>query len=293
MNKTLAAVLCVATIPLHAGATSVDVLRTFEPPMPASRFAETRLARGGDAVWLINNASLERWTIGEGRYRGDGVWRLPSAPGPSQVLRLAPVDHERAWLLDTTERRAWLLHSGKWSKSIQLPDAVGDAAAQPSGALVINTPMHSAHAFAIVDANGSILKRFGGRLPFAIAQQDALMNSWKLAPLPGGEIVAAHAYLPLLRIYASNGQQKLERTVTIAPVARLEEQRRAIESLIDVKGEECCTSSNVIHFATAVATNGSQIAIRYGLDPQLEILRTTAPGVRASVCMCETTVSAG
>jgi len=281
-------VVALLTAIVHAAPRpAVEVVRSLTPPLSAGQFNDIRLTRGGEAVWLVTAGTLERWAR-RGAFKRDGVWNLPDNGHPLATVYLAAVDGHRIWLVDAIDRRAWLFRDGKWGTPIQLADAVTGATALPSGLLVVNTPSHSAHSLALVNERGEVTKRFGGRIASKIAQQNAMSNTWRLATLRGGRIVAAHGHLPLLRIYEPDVEQVLEKTVDIPRVRSLEDERLALESVIDVRVEECCVSSKAVHFATAVATNGDEIAVRYGLEAQLSTfdskgrwIATTSVGVPA------------
>lgn len=245
----------------------------FEPPLLRERTADARLSRGANNImWIVGTERVERWTRKNGAdFQRDGTWPLPAEFTPKHSLHVAPIDDKETWLLDTTERRAWRLQGSAWSKVSLLGDDVASAAALPSGEVVVNTPFHSSHAFAIVDVAGQVRSRFGSRIAPKVSQQVSMYNTWRLATLREGKIAAAHAYLPLLRIYKSSGELIREIAITIPSVAVIEERRRALDAVVEVDVKECCISSKVVHFATAISAQDAEIAIRYGLDPKLEI----------------------
>lgn len=257
---------------VHVG-ESVAVLRQFDPPLLSERSTDLRLARSGDAIWVLTKESVERWSKkDDDDFQRTGTWPLPAPFTPRHALHIAPVDATQAWVIDATERRAWRLQDGVWSKVLQLADEIAGAAALPSGDLVINTPLHSSHALAIIDTNGQVRARFGGRIPSKVSLQASMLNTWRIATLANGKMIAvAHAHLPLLRTYKATGELVRETTIAIPSVAVFEERRRELEAVIEVDVKECCISSKVVHFATAIAVHGEEIAIRYGLDPKLEI----------------------
>lgn len=252
---------------------SVAVLRQFDPPFRADRSNDLRLARaGGNTIWVLSNESVERWSKKENEdFQRSGTWPLPVALTTPHALYLAPVDAKQTWVIDGTERRAWRLQDGTWSKVLQLGDEIAGAAALPSGDLVINTLLHSSHALAIIDTNGEVRARFGGRSAPKVALQTPLLNTWRIAVLANGQIAVAHGFLPLLRTYKATGELVRETAITIPSVAAFEERRRELETLIQVDVKECCISSKVVQFATAITAHGDEIAVRYALDPKLEI----------------------
>ncbi|HEV7767950.1 MAG TPA: carboxypeptidase regulatory-like domain-containing protein, partial [Thermoanaerobaculia bacterium] len=261
------------TIASANAANSVAVLRQFQPPLSAERFTDLRLARtSGGQLWVVTSEAAECWQKNDrGEFQRSGSWPLPAALTPLHSLHVAPIDAKQAWIVDATERRAWRIQNGTWSKAIQLPDEIGGVTALVTGDIVINTPAHSGHALAVVDTAGEVRVRFGGRIASKVAQQAPMSNTWRLTTLPGGkDIAAAHAYLPILRTYKSAGTLIRETTITIPSVAVIEQRRKELESTITVNVEECCISSKVVHFATAISADGERIAVRYGLDPKLE-----------------------
>ncbi len=260
----------VSTAEYGPGAVVVPMEATFDPLLD-----EVRLAAGGDAIWLIRDATLLRFPI---RTASDGkrlvAWSEPesfSLPEPlrtsrKQNRRIVTAAAGQVAVIDVATRQPWYFARGEWSAAPPLPDEPFSAAILAGGDVVISTPQHSTAAFAVVDRKGNVRRRFGARFEARTATLDPLVNTWIVAADRGDHIVAAHAHKPLVRRYTPDGALVWE--ARLAHAAALETRPQ-----IEIDPTTCCTEVTVPRIATALAVDSDgRIYVRGGLGNFLEVV---------------------
>lgn len=254
--------------------TQTQILAELTPPLSNESWRDAFVAGSESAVWILRaRRTVERYSVEaneKAAFVRTGAWSLP-ATGIDAEARLAiTASGDVLWLIDRKTRRAWSLENGKWRSPVALPDAIGGVAALSPRLLVVNTPEHSSHAFAIVDSSAAVIRRFGGRETPAFALLAGPANTWVVTSMANGDIAAAHAHRGLLRRYRPGGELVWERRVETAAGRRLETLRREVEAKITVDPKTCCIESKMVPFATAVLPAGDGLAVRMGLDPSID-----------------------
>ena len=257
---------------LPAAFTGPSTIHEWRKPLERVRWRDSLVARGSDALWILEPGESIRLLSLEGD-PPRGQWRLPdeirlqSADG----LLLTAASDRCAWVVDKSTHRVFRLESGHWSKAVTSGDSIESAVALTDAKLLLNTPAHSANSFAILDADGVVERRFGGHLPGAAAALIEPANQWIAAVLKNGDIVCAHQHRALLRRYRPDGTLVWERDVRIPATVRLDEYRKSVEKQIESDPVTCCVQNRIVYLATAILADGSNFALRYGLDPRLEL----------------------
>lgn len=149
-------------------------------------------------------------------------------------------------------------------------DRISSAAALPDGRLVVNTPDAPGGAFAIVRRDGSVERRFGGRKTALVGSLLSYYNSWNLTALANGEVVAAHAYMNLIRRYSAEGSLLWERPLKVPEAEELEARARQGAERISRGVDPCCVKAELVAFATAVfGGEEDRCLVRLGGSPIL------------------------
>jgi hypothetical protein len=197
------------------------------------------------------------------------TWSLPKEYTYGSLwdrhILLAPVDSNSVWIIDRDIRLVWLLANGKWIGPWEVADTIGWVCATRQG-LYINTPEHTDYAFAALDSNGKVKQRFGTRSQAAGAVMTSLMNTWYLAQLANGDLVAVNQYQKMIRCYAANGKLRWEQTPDLPILRRIEEvhQKRQLE-------QSSVSGTRLPAYSSGVTGDGEKgFLVRYGVSSSLE-----------------------
>lgn len=239
---------------------------------PEGNFALLPLVKPGPGEGLLVASGFGQVVVCDGKK----LWRLsPSgqmteiAPLPASEANrkdvfLAP-DATGVWLVSRQSRRLWHWHEGSWEGPVVLGEAVGGVAALGPGELLINTPENPGAPFALVQAQGKILARFG---QVEQEQEEPSVTFWRntflLASLPSGQVAAAGVFRPVLRLLSKEGKVLWE---TELP----EEVAFRRPKVLSAKGD-CCTQAELPVFATSLGFWGEKVFVRVGYGPKLLFL---------------------
>ncbi len=193
-------------------------------------------------------------------------------PGPL-VLRAA--DARTVWLLDGSTARLWRLQDGKWSTSRQVGEHLADVAILDATTLVAATPDHPTRAFALLDTDGVVTRRFGSRISPLAPVLGRPTNAWRLVPTGDGGLIAVHRHRALMRRYDDTGGLVWERVSDAPIVGALEHARRVAEADLESDPEGCCPGQAVVEFASFVLSFGETgYAVRYAAGTALDVFGT-------------------
>jgi hypothetical protein len=230
-----------------------DVVFVFDP-------ASRQLAQFAIAPELTGPQG-SRLILIPSRYTRRSAWDLSQSlkASPETAWGLAPVDENRAWLVDKTSRRLWYARNGEVSGPISLPDEeVQGATALSSGLLVVNTP-RSEQSFALVGIESGVQTRFGAvaRAPASPRAPDA----WVLTTLPSDDIAAASTQSRALRIFSADGTLRSETLLRSALGREADADRDPDRGSLDVESR----------FVAAIAPHPVGVAISLADARRLEV----------------------
>ncbi len=222
----------------------------------------TRRVRGasGSTVTAVRRDPLAASQVRSVPLPG-GVQR-PASGRP--VLRIVGSSGDAAWLIDAGAQQIWRLEGGAWRRIRQAGEALAGATKLSGDRLLVNTPGNPGYLFAIIDVTGRIERRFGVRQPISRAGlTDEVANTWHVARLPNGTVVAAEGFGPLARAYSEGGELLWERRLGGPTVRRLLEAQAA-------KGPVPGALVSSILFAQGVFATATGFLVRYGLGSRLD-----------------------
>lgn len=219
-------------------------------------FDQTWLSVSGGTLWTLDPARrvVHRDLLKTGRTE-DGAtrtWALPPLMARSGKFAVDLVGDQQggAWLIDRHAQQFWRLDGASgFSPARQIGEAVGSAAAGFDGTLLLNTPRHSAFAFAIYGPDGLVRRRFGSRRSPSRELSETYANTWRVGALPGGHWLAAHAFTEdIIRL---DGDGRV-----------LWHARASTESVRSLK--RATVPDNVLHYATVLIPKEETFLVRYG-----------------------------
>ncbi len=242
------------------------------------------VGRGGSFVWHIDATSRKlvrsdpKDAARAGRWSPGRAWLLPREVDVEALgagfIGVAPWGAGGAWVAHGAKRAVWRLANGTWEGPWPVADEVSDCVALGENELLLQTPGHPQHTFAVIAPGGGVLRRFGARRESAFAALDGTENTWRLGlSADGATLYAAHRYRALLRIYRRNGD--LVREVGIdsphgreLDMAQIERLRNAIRD-----PRSGCVSCQLMQVSSAVeVTETGRVLIRFGRERAVEYL---------------------
>lgn len=233
-------------------------------------------AEGARVAHERSGATSRAATVREQRLpeRASGPWPDLARGRPREALEVTVSRSGSVWFVDSGLRRAWHRNpdGAEWDGPWQLGEGIGSVAALAGGELATVTPEHPQHAFAVFGRDGRLLRRFGTPIEAPHASLSGALNRWLIAALPGGDLVAAHGHLPLLRRYGADGTLRWERTLQVPGLLSLEETRERIRRSLSVDERTGCISCELAGYATGLSwSDPDRIVVAFGRRAVLEL----------------------
>jgi|GEM_PF-1867219 len=224
-------------------------LLAFAPRDAGKPFEDQWVSEAEGKLWVLDpGQKVLRCFVGLTEQR---VVPWPPHTQQSQPLGVAAAK-EGVFFVEKQAGRVWRLFGEKWQGPWRVPGPVGGLTALTDGSLWLNVPGGESATFLVLNAAGAVVRAFGAPLPPEHPSLREQANTWSLARLGQGRVVAAHRFLPLLRFYREDGTLLAEREMSSPAAKSAKKRRQELLGQARPAGTGCCLSFTLPVFATAV-----------------------------------------